>query len=363
MSWKPAFLVSVSSFLAVGQVQIEFAPQIGSYRRVVRLPNGNRVFVGSRPSSSYVSLIYQQHSQIALSALGAAPFGGATLGSSGNDIPLDAAVDPSGNLWIVGETDSDDFILVNPVVAQKVPYRVAGFVLELNPTGEKILFATYLGGQQRSHFAYTSVATAIAIDPAGNVYVGGHTDERDFPATPRAFLSNGGGATESDTSYYSFLVKISLTGKLVYSTLLGTGAGDAGCVAGSDCAGKMSTFAHVDALSVDSGGAVTASGGRSHAFGYVFRVSPDGSKLLWTASVGLRGAAEVERLMMVPDANGHLDILGEYRVGSSGPARRQMLGPPGLFAAKLNADGSGLIYITDLGQSADAHAAGSGRTV
>ena len=61
-------------------------------------------------------------------------------------MPQAAAVDPSGNVWIAGNTDSDDFNLVNPIVVQKVPYRTAGFVIELDPTGNNLLFATLSGG-------------------------------------------------------------------------------------------------------------------------------------------------------------------------------------------------------------------------
>jgi hypothetical protein len=42
---------------------------------------------------------------------------------------LDAAFDSAGNLRIVGNTTSDDFTLVNPIVATKAPYRQSGFVV------------------------------------------------------------------------------------------------------------------------------------------------------------------------------------------------------------------------------------------
>ena len=55
------------------------------------------------------------------------------------------AVDSEGDIWIVGQTNSDDFALLNPIVGQKVPYRGAGFVLELAPNGS-LLFSVYLAG-------------------------------------------------------------------------------------------------------------------------------------------------------------------------------------------------------------------------
>src|SRR5262245_23310992 len=129
------------------QAQLEFAPLPASYKRVLLLPNGNRVFVGTveaywilNPSTTV--------SHIALSVTGPAPYGPfPVLGGSGNDIPSDAAVDGNGNLWIVGSTDSDDLRVVNPIYGHKEPYRTAGFVIELDATGTSVLFSTYIGGQ------------------------------------------------------------------------------------------------------------------------------------------------------------------------------------------------------------------------
>lgn len=132
-----------------------------SYNGVVMLPDGDTLIFGSTadlPGSA--QLLYSSanpHQQIVLAALGSVPFQNGeppdllpALGESENDVPVGAAVDPSGNIWIAGNTDSDDFNLVNPIVPQKVPYRRAGFILELDPTGTKLLFSTYLAGQLRS---------------------------------------------------------------------------------------------------------------------------------------------------------------------------------------------------------------------
>src|SRR6185295_1668459 len=254
--WSVVLFVS----LAAGQVQLNFAPPGATYNRVIQLPNGGRLLTGSRQISNALGLYPAiKHSQIALAAdsFPSLP----ALGGSGNDVPLDAAVDPSGNIWIVGNTDSDDFRLVNPLVAQKVPYRTAGFVLELDPTGSKILFATYLAGQQRSSLSFATYATALTIDRTGNVYVGGRTNETDFPVTPGAFLTvtKGGGANLfGETFFYSFLMKISPSGKLIYNTYLGTGK--IGCTGGSSCIGRSSTSATVSSLAVDASGVVTVAG-------------------------------------------------------------------------------------------------------
>jgi uncharacterized protein (TIGR03437 family) len=380
---KVFLILAAFSPAAVAQVQLQFAlPEFGpfnatyTYGRVLPLSNNDTLVIGSSRLSSAIGLYNPpvQHAQIALAAFGSVPFQNGeppdllpVLGGSGNDVPQAAAVDPSGNIWIVGNTDSDDFHLVNPIVPQKVPYRTAGFVIELDPTGTKLLFATYLAGQQHSSFVcsicfYASNATTIAVDKSGNIYVGGSTNETDFPTTPGAFMTKGGAVGASsfgDTFFYSFVLKISPTGKLVYSTLLGTG--NSSCVGGSSCIGHESTSATVNSMAVDGAGAVTVSGIKGGSYnlgsGYVLRLAVDGSKLLWATSVG-SSYGGVTTLLMAQDSNTSVDLFGRYVIPIVNPGLPPQAGTPGLFAAQLSTDGSTMIYSTDLGQSPDANATG-----
>ena len=222
---------------------------------MLQLPNGDRLVVGSTEMSSSIGHDGPSpHLQIALQALGTVAFpplnpsprNPLLLGGNGNDIPEAAAVDPKGNIWIVGITDSDDFRLVNPIVTQKTPYKAVGFVIELDPTGASLLFSTYLGGQQNDcyfpcvgegYMGYSTSATAIAFDSEGEAYVGGSTDQSDFPTTPGAYLSGKGGYLSLDNwLYYSYLVKISSAGKLIYGTELTTGGSNCD---GSSCLGGV----------------------------------------------------------------------------------------------------------------------------
>ena len=115
---------------------------------VVQLPNGDRLVVGSTEMSSSIGHDGPSpHLQIALQALGTVafpPLNPLLLGGNGNDIPEAAAVDPKGNIWIVGITGFGRFQAGNPIVTQKTPYKAVGFVIELDPTGASLLFSTGL---------------------------------------------------------------------------------------------------------------------------------------------------------------------------------------------------------------------------
>ncbi len=294
-------------------------------------------------------------------------YSGAVIADGGNDIAEDAAVDSAGNIWIAGETDSDDFPLVNPIFAQKVPYRVAGFVLEISPSpmGATVVFATYLTGQE-GVTATTGInvcsasATAIATDSAGNVYVGGNTNEADFLASPAVNL-NSTPCTDNfgNSSYVSFALKISTAGKLVYGKRVMTGASM--CVGGSRCVNQLSTLATANNLAIDSTGALTVAGTASGSWnpgnGYILKLAPDGSSVQWSTTTPSTFQA-VLALAMAQDSSGNIDLLGQYAsviaVGGLDPTAVS----PGLFAAQLKPDGSGFNYVTDLGQSNDVQVAG-----
>lgn len=55
------------------------------------------------------------------------------------------------------------------------------FLTKLKPGGSGLVYSSYLGGRG------DDVATAVAIDQAGDAYVGGHTASGDFPVTLGAF--------------------------------------------------------------------------------------------------------------------------------------------------------------------------------
>jgi len=377
--------VAILSLLSIGsipaQVQLQFPsalvePEV-KYSIVVPLAGGGRLLVGTRAATSLFGTARQA---MALDMIGRAAFiSGAILGGNGDDKPAAAAVDPQGNIWIVGSTTSDDFNLVNPIVSQKAPYRTAGFVVEMDPTGSQLLFATYLCGDQPGRsfttISHSSYASQIVFDASGNAYVAGSTDETDFPVTPGAFQTKGGGVDEfGNTLYYAFLAKISPAGKLLYGTFLGGNGGD--CWGGSSCVAKESTFAYVNGMAVDSNGSVTLSGITNvtdfpitasapqqscnctypYGSGFVTRLSPDASKLLWSTYVSFVGATPY--LGMAQDSQGNVHLFGEYAQYLGGPEGLAATGPSSLFVAEFGSDGSLLTAATGLSQLAYATAYG-----
>jgi hypothetical protein len=92
------------------------------------------------------------------------------LGGSGDDYGWGIAVDSAGNAHVTGDTPSRDF----PVLKALQPTFHEGanfnsFVTEINPEGSALIYSTYWGGHGGEG------GSRVAVDPAGNTYVGGYT--------------------------------------------------------------------------------------------------------------------------------------------------------------------------------------------
>jgi uncharacterized protein (TIGR03437 family) len=338
----PVLLVA-THLLLFAQPTLQFPVSGLTPLRAIPQANGNTLFVGTSTTQGGIVLWS--------SAASSGVIGGVST-NSGAVTPLDATMDPSGNVWIVGTTTAYNFPVVNPILAQNTHFPYGGgnmgFVVEYDPVHFAVKFATYLGGTQPKtaacYYCATS-ATAIASDSSGNIYVGGTTDETDFPLTAGVYNTKGPGYDSfGDARFYSFVVKISPAGQLVYGTLLGTGSQV--CTGGSGCIGRQGTSAQVDALAVDSAGEVTATESMSIGLGRISRLAPDASKLIRSTDTGMSGGG-IGKLLMAQDASGAVTLLGQYApVGFV----QGLTGTPNLFAERLSASGA-LVYSMALGQA------------
>ncbi|HQU32287.1 MAG TPA: SBBP repeat-containing protein, partial [Candidatus Brocadia sapporoensis] len=135
------------------------------------------------------------------------------LGGTDYDFSSGIAVDGSGNAYITGYTSSSDFPTTpSAYQGNKIGFDVA-FVTKLSPSGNSLVYSTYLGGSDGE------LGSGIAVDGSGNAYITGLTDSTNFPTTPSAYQGNLIGYADV------FVTKIdtlgSGTSSLVYSTYLG----------------------------------------------------------------------------------------------------------------------------------------------
>jgi hypothetical protein len=93
------------------------------------------------------------------------------LGGSSDDEAEGVAVDSSGNVYVTGATESDDFPVVNPLAGTATGGTNSGFVAKLNPAASPVLvYSSYLSGPSA-----TTYGAGIAADSSSNAYVTGAT--------------------------------------------------------------------------------------------------------------------------------------------------------------------------------------------
>jgi hypothetical protein len=141
--------------------------------------------------------------------------GAGASGREGDDGATDIAVDAAGNAYVTGFTFSRNF--PTTAGAFQTTFRPGGdaFVTKLDPTGSTLVYSTYIGGTGNE------TGQAIAVDGAGNAYVAGTTQSDDFPITPGAFQTTGGGPVDAFADD-AFVAKLDATGSLlVYSSYVG----------------------------------------------------------------------------------------------------------------------------------------------
>ena len=163
------------------------------------------------------------------------------IGGSNFDGCNGIGVDSAGNAYLAGATMSTDFPTVNAVQTslKSSPanaYNVDAFAAKLSPDGTKLLYSTYLGGTN------PDAALSVAVDATGNAYLTGYTASSNFPVSSGAFQPVfGGSGGQYDNTYTSgdaFVVKMSPTGSVVYSTYLGGKKDDIGLGIAIDAQGN-----------------------------------------------------------------------------------------------------------------------------
>ena len=269
----------------------------------------------------------------------ASPDGGTTWSA----IPLDAA---SGMETVVAAPTAPSTVFVGYSLPQNV------FVTKFSPDGKQILYSTYLGGSA------SEFPAAIAVDRDGYAYVAGHTYSPDFPVTPNALQTGFHGP------YTGFVAKISPDGsRLIYSTLLGGSNGDSVSAIAVDSGGNayVTGFAGSSDFPVTPGAlqagirqgcAALAKYPYGQGDAFVAKIRADGAGLVYSTFLG--GTCGDQGFGIAVDGSGNAFVAGstnsaDFPVTQGAFQEQYVSGVNSGFLAKLNPQGSGLVYATYIG--------------
>jgi uncharacterized protein (TIGR03437 family) len=117
-------------------------------------------------------------------------------------------LDGKGNIYIMGQVLTS-FPMVNPVEPDPNPHLYGAMevaVLELDPSGANLLFATRIGSGGRE----TANPAGLAVDSAGDIYLAGNIQGPDLITTPGAFQTTEPSPVPT-CCYHGFVAKIAAT--------------------------------------------------------------------------------------------------------------------------------------------------------
>ncbi len=251
---------------------------------------------------------------------------GTYYGGTGTDAFHGCAVDPAGNVYMAGETNSTSNIAHNAHQSSLAGFADA-FLVKLNSSGV-LQWGTYYGG------GATDYGYDCAADASGNVYLAGQT------------LSSGGiAATGHQNSIAgnseAFLAKFNSNGVRQWGTYYGGASSDLANSCAVDASGNVYIAGTTSSSSgIAVGGVQNIFGGNNDAFCVKFN---NAGILQWGSYFG--GADIDAAFGCATDVTGHIYFTGRSNSLSgiaSGGYQNTSNGQGDAFLAKFSIDGNPL---------------------
>jgi hypothetical protein len=272
-------------------------------------------------SSSTSSLVYSSY------------LGGTTGNQSANGI----ALDPGGNIYVIGSTKATDFPVTSTAYQSTLNGLQDAFLCKITPTSSTLAYSTYLGGE------FEDDGRGIAIASNGLVYFAANTNSSQFPLAGASYGSSLVG--NYDIIIGAMDMTQSGSGSLVYATYFGGSDNDEVRKLALDANGNLLLTGYT--LSADfpvtQDAIQPAYGGNGDAF--VLVVNPTNPAFLLYSSY-LGGADGEVGFDIAADAAGFLYVTG-YTISANFPttanAPQPVWGPSiDIFVAKLQRGVAGL---------------------
>jgi hypothetical protein len=282
-------------------------------------------------------------------------------GSTGDTTPLGIAVSATGEAHIAGETDSQTLPDANNGL-QLIKCGSGGAAGACNNSGGKDAFvarfaaatgvldySTFIGG------ASDDTAQAIALDTNDNIYIGGSTRSGDFP-TQDPFQANLRGTGDG------FVAKINADGlQLVYSSYLGGSGADNVWAIAVDPSSQAYVAGSTASDNLAEGSVVDDRLKTFHQLfddgttdGYVAKLTSAGDQLAYFSYIGGTNFDRALGVAIDADLNVYVTGFTASNFDFPGAASESFGGGPfDAFVAKLNPEGSDLVYSTFIGGDGD----------
>jgi CSLREA domain-containing protein len=272
------------------------------------------------------------------------------LGGNDEDFGLSIALDSADNAYVSGSTRSNNFPTTPGAFQTTRAGNEDAFVFKLNAAGSGLVYSTLLGGSNDEK------GSGIAVDSAGNAYIGGYTFSPGFPTTAGSFQPVFAGQASA------FVAKVNAAGSgLVYSTFVGGDLGGSGLdslgrAIAVDSSGSAYITGRAEAINFPTTpGAFQPAKGGGQADAFVTKLSPSGSALVYSTFLGGSGVDDGTGIAV--DSAGNAYVIGDTSstdFPTNNPLQPANGSYDNTFISKLDPTGSTLVYSTYFGGSDEA---------
>ena len=260
-------------------------------------------------------------------------------GTNGSSFGYGIAVDGSGSAYVTGRTFASNFPMTSGAFDTSYNGNGDVFVTKLAPSGNTLVYSTYLGG------GFDQRGNGIAVDGSGNAYVTGVTGPQ-FPTTSGAFNTTGGGA---------FVTKLAPSGgSLAYSTYLGGSSGASSYGIAVDGNGSAYVTGSTSSLDFPTTSGAFGGGYSLDSSLFVTSFSPDAASLQFSGvQRGRQYGGSESGLRVAASSDGSAYLVGST-VSVDFPTTSAAFdtstnGGTDVFVTKLEPLGGALAYSTYLG--------------
>lgn len=139
------------------------------------------------------------------------------LGGTSANYGAAIVLDSKGNIVVAGISSSNDFPHAGAIPPLTCPATgVCYYIASLTPDGSDLNYSGLIGGRKPLDYTDYENQGRLAVDGAGNAYLSDVTDDPNFDITPGTLAGTVPGYPYDST----FVLKVSPTGALVYSTIV-----------------------------------------------------------------------------------------------------------------------------------------------
>lgn len=283
---------------------------------------------------------------------------GTFIAGGDSDSGLGIAVDGSHNVYVVGETFSNNLGgVVGGVNALQslnlgqITGENDGYIAKLNANGAAYALVSYLGGTGGD------LTTGVALDGSGNIYIAGETFSTDLPVTSGVVQGTcGTDATCNGSKDDAFVaaIKANLSGYQYVTYYGGSGQDDALAIA-ADSSGKAFLTGLTQSTDFPAAGSPVQSVLNGNQNAFVLELNSTGTVANYSSYLG--GNSFDEGTAIDIDGSDNIYVTGQTASSSKfpllNPTQSSLSGTTDAFVSVVSASQGHLLFSTYLGGSGD----------